>query len=137
MELKKIYNKLIPVKGFIALTIWPYIFVRSDETLTKKGERHETTHALQQIEMTIVGVIMAMILFALDCGWYSLIPVGLFIEWYCIEWLIKLPFCKFNTNRAYLSISQEQEAYEHQDEIFYNDVRKHFAWLRYVFTLKD
>lgn len=137
MELKKIYNKLIPVKGFIALTICPYIFVRNDETLTKKGERHETTHAMQQIEMTVVGVIMAMILFALDCGWYSLIPVGLFIEWYCIEWLIKLPFCKFNTNRAYLSISQEQEAYEHQDEIFYNDVRKHFAWLRYVFTLKD
>lgn len=137
MELKKIYNKLIPIKGFIALTIWPYIFVRNDETLTKKGERHETTHAMQQIEMTIVGVILAMILFALDCSWYSLIPVGLFLEWYCIEWVIKLPFCKFDTNRTYFSISQEQEAYEHQDEIFYNDVRKHFAWLRYVFTLKD
>lgn len=114
--MKKIYTKHFPKKGFTALTIWPFIFVRSDskESFTKKMERHETTHALQQIECLFV----------------------LFLIIYCLEWIIKLPFCKFNKDRAYMSISFEQEAYEHQDEFGYNNVRKHFAFLKFLFTIK-
>ena len=135
MKLKKIYNKHFPVKGFIALTIWPYIFVRIGKILTERGERHETTHAKQQIEMTVVGLFLALFMFLFDCGWFSLIPVGLFIEWYCLEWIVKIPFCGFSLMKAYLSISFEQEAYDHQDEVYYNEVRKDFAWLRYIFTI--
>ena len=115
MELKKVYNKNFPLKGFTAITIWPFVFVRSDRKMyfTKKAERHETTHALQQIECLFL----------------------LFLLIYGLEWILKLPFCKFNTDRAYMSISFEQEAYEHQDEVGYNNVRKHYSWLRYLFTL--
>ncbi len=116
MKLKKIYTEHFPKKGFTALTIYPLVFVRKDrrDYFTAKAERHETTHALQQIEMLWI----------------------LFLILYALEWVIKLPFCKFDTERAYMSISFEQEAYEHQDEFGYNNVRKHFAWIRYLFTIK-
>lgn len=135
--MKKIYTKHFPIKGFAALTIWPFVFVRSDskESFTKKMERHETTHAKQQIEMTVVGLFLAISMFLFDCGWYSLIPVGLFFELYCLEWLVKLPLCGFCIKKSYLSISFEQEAYDHQDEVYYNEVRKDFAWLRFLFTI--
>lgn len=113
--MKKIYSKHIPRKGFTAMTIWPYIIVRYDrkDKFTAKIERHETTHALQQKEMLLV----------------------FFFILYGLEWVLKLPFCKFDTERAYMSISFEQEAYEHQEEVYYNEVRRHYAWAKYVFTL--
>jgi len=115
MKLKKIYTAHFPKEGFTALTIWPFIFVRKDqkEKFGKKAERHETTHALQQIEMLWI----------------------FFLILYCLEWILKLPFCKFDTNRAYMSISFEQEAYEHQDEVGYNNVRRNYAFRKYLFTL--
>lgn len=115
MKLKTIYTEHVPLKGFKAMTIWPFIFVRYDmkEKFTKKDERHEATHALQQAECLFL----------------------LFFLLYGLEWIIKLPFCKFDREKAYYSVSFEQEAYEHQAEIGYNNVRKHYAWLRYVFTL--
>lgn len=113
--MKKIYTKHFPMKGFKALTLWPFIFVREDrkDYFTAKDERHETTHAIQQVE----------------CLWL------LFLVIYGAEYVIKLPFCKFDTIRAYMSISFEQEAYEHEAETYYNEVRRHYAWLRYLFTL--
>lgn len=115
MKMKTIYTKHVPLKGFKAMTIWPFIFVRSDmkENFTKKDERHETTHALQQAECLFLPFLLL----------------------YALEWIIKLPFCKFNMDRAYMSISFEQEAYDHQAEVYYNEVRWHYAWTRYIFTL--
>ena len=117
MELKTIYTAHFPKKGFTALTICPYVFVRSDEKqrFTKKVERHETTHALQQIEML----------------WL------LFFVWYGLEYLIKIVICKFDSDRAYFSVSFEQEAYACQNKFSYNDTRKHYAWIKYLFTLKQ
>ena len=115
MELKKIYTKHFPKKGYTALTLWPFVFVRSDmrKKFTKKVERHETTHALQQIE----------------CLWIFFLII------YGLEYIIKVPFCRFDTERAYMSISFEQEAYEHQEEVYYNEVRRRYAWAKYIFTL--
>lgn len=98
------------------MTIWPFMFVRKDqkEKFTKRTERHETTHALQQMECMILP----------------------FFILYGLEWLIKLPFCKFDTDRAYTSISFEQEAYEHQSEALYNKERRHYAWIKKIFTIK-
>lgn len=137
VKLRQIITGGFPFKGYTALTIYPFVFVREDERnrFTKKVERHETTHALQQIEMLVVGVVLAVTLLCCGYGWYSLIPIPLFFELYFAEWLIKIPFCRFDTDRAYMSISTEQEAYEHQEEVYYNEVRRHYAWAKYVFTL--
>ena len=139
MDMEVVYRKHFPFKGFTALTMWPVIFVRADrkEKFTYKVLRHETTHALQQIECYVLGWLLALAMILAGFEWWSLVPIGLFFELYAIEWLLKLPFCKFNGKRAYLSISTEQEAYEHQDEFGYNNVRKHFVWIKYVFTIKN
>ena len=52
MDMEVVFRKHFPFKGFTALTMWPVIFVRADrkEKFTDKVLRHETTHALQQIE---------------------------------------------------------------------------------------
>ena len=130
----KVYNDIIPFDGFLAMTLYPWIFINNDEKdkFDKTAERHENTHGLQQVETTLLGDLVAFILFLVGCGWYSLIAVGLFFEIYLLEYLIKFLL----TSNAYRSISFEQEAYDHEDEVYYNEVRKHFAWIRYIFKLK-
>ena len=105
------------MKGFKALTIYPFVFVRKDCALrfSAMDERHETTHAIQQLETLWV----------------------LFFLIYCLEWLLKLPFCKFNTKKAYYSISFEQEAYNNQTDREYNSMRGFWNWTGYVFTIKE
>ena len=51
-------------------------------------------------------------------------------------YIIKIVICKFDSDRAYFSISFEQEAYAGQNKFSYNDTRKHYAWIKYLFTLK-
>lgn len=138
MKLKKIYNKHFPVKGFIALTICPYVFVREDrrEKYNDDADRHEHTHAKQQVECLILGVFLALSLWMIGCGWCSLIPLPLFFEVYFLEWLIKIPFCKFDFDRAYMSISFEWEAYAFQNDKYYNKLRKPFTWVNVLFTIK-
>ena len=115
MKIKKIYTKHFPMKGFTALTLWPFVFIRKDrrDNFTQTAERHETTHALQQIE----------------CLWIFFLII------YGLEYIIKLPFCKFDTYRAYMSVSFEQEAYAWQSDNYYNKVRPHYEWRYYIFSL--
>ena len=37
MKLKVVYNKYIPLKGFVALTLWPWIFVRKESGRERKS----------------------------------------------------------------------------------------------------
>lgn len=115
MKLKRVYCKHFPFSGYLALTLYPWVFIREGarQRYTPTVNRHETTHALQQIELL----------------WL------LFFILYGLEWLIKIPFCKFNTHDAYKSISFEQEAYTNQGKVDYNKKRRHYAWVKYVFKL--
>ena len=103
-----VQNNIIPFKGFKAITIWPFIFCR--QILKDVDVNHELIHAKQQQEMLIV----------------------LFYIWYVTEWLIRL-IIYWNTEEAYRNFSFEQEAYDNETERCYLDVRKHFAWVRYIF----
>lgn len=109
--MKKIYNNIIPFKGFTAMTLWPFIFVRNYETWKFSGEteRHEEIHGEQQKEMLIV----------------------FFLIWYGIEWFVKLCYYR-NRMTAYKNISFEREAYANQHDAAYTDNRKPFAWIRYI-----
>ena len=126
MKLKKIYSKYIPFKGYQAITILLWMVVRKEykNSLPWWVECHETTHLKQEIEMLFIFF---------------------YIE-YCIEYIVKfftiffigLIHFKFDISfyRAYESLAVEQEAFEHQDELYYNEVRKHYAWIKYIFKLK-
>lgn len=114
--MKVIYNKLVPVGDLVAMTVFPFIFVRKDRRgrYTSTVHRHEKTHALQQRELLLLP----------------------FLVLYGLEWIIKLPLCRFDRQRAYRSISFEQEAYATQNEIDYNMIRRNYAWRKYIFTLE-
>lgn len=104
-------NNIIPLKGFTAITLWPFIFVRKDEKkyYTDAVERHEHIHGEQQKEMLIV----------------------FFLLWYGVEWLIKLCYYR-NSMTAYKNISFEREAYANQHDVTYTDSHKPFAWIMYI-----
>lgn len=136
MKANIIYNKIIPFKGFKAITIWPWVFVRSDASMfTDKDKRHETTHLEQQLEVMVVAAIIAVSLSLADViswWWCFVIPVSFYLI-YVLEWIIRIPFCGFDSRLAYYNISTEQEAYLHEDDLSYNYERKRFAWVKYLF----
>ena len=55
----KIVNPFIPMSGYTAMTVWPFVFVRTGlaHRYSKVADRHENIHARQQVEM-LGGVSM-------------------------------------------------------------------------------
>ena len=49
-----IRNKLIHFKGFKAITIWPFIFVRKGCSFDEVDLNHENIHGRQQLELLII-----------------------------------------------------------------------------------
>lgn len=137
MKIRLVFNDIIPFKGFKAITIWPWVFVRNDamSKWTLDDERHETTHLKQQLEVLLVALEIALVLDVLDViswWWLFLVPFTFYVL-YVIEWLVRIPICGFDTKLAYYNISTEQEAYLHQGDMPYNYERRDFAWCKYLF----
>lgn len=108
--MKVIINKLIPMKGYIAMTTWPFIFAKKE--LDKYTLNHENIHGEQQKELLIL----------------------VFIFLYCLEYIIKLCIT-FNHNKAYKSISFEQEANRYENDLNYIFTRHHYTWVKYIFKV--
>lgn len=133
MKVKVIFNDIIPFKGFMAMCVWPFIFVRND-AMTRYGvfaSNHEQIHGEQQKEMLVVGSLMAVLAFLVGCGWCSLLALPLFFWWYGIEWLFRIVQYK-DAHTAYRNISFEREAYSNESDLGYLTHRKRFAWIHYL-----
>ena len=116
--MKIIYNKVIPFPGYIAITICKWIFARIEyKELSAETVNHEGIHMAEEDDFII-----------------PILKYVIFYSWYVLEWLLKLPTALFGYN-AYRSISFEQEAYAHEDDLNYLKTRKRFNWLKYVFKL--
>lgn len=115
-QLKKVYNRFIPFKGFNAITILKWMFIREEYfgILPWYTENHENIHYAQEREL-------------------GYIPFYLL---YGIEYLIKLLFT-WNFMKAYVSVSFEQEAYFNMYDFNYLVKRKHYEWLRYLFKINN
>ena len=131
MYYKIIKNNIIPFKGYKAMALWPYIFVRKGADFGAVEQNHECIHLHQQVETTIAGAVIALIMLLAGAGWWSLMPLGLFYELYGIEFVIKLFTKGFNGDKAYRNISFEREAYTNEADKNYLDNRQGFAWLEY------
>lgn len=110
--LRIIYNNIIPVKNFTALTLLPFIFVRSSYKgkLSTVIENHEKIHLRQQAEMLVI----------------------FFLIWYVVEYVIRWICYGFNHGKAYKNISFEREAYKKQSNLDYPRTRKHYAFLNFL-----
>ena len=104
-----IHNKLIPFKGFQALTMWPFLFIRGKRNLSKKVLNHENIHAAQQKELCIVFFYLV----------------------YFVSWIIGL--CKGKSSKeAYRDICFEREAKDHETDYLYLENRPFWNWVTYT-----
>lgn len=118
--MKIISNKYIPWKGYKYINLFGILFTRKDShiILSARDYTHEYIHTLQMKELGYIG----------------------FYILYFIEYLFKWIFClfkdtsKYNFNYQYRSISFEQEAYYNENNPSYLNTRKHYTWLKYIFT---
>ena len=130
--MKVIYNKFIPFKGFYAITIIKWIFVREEcryldgSSVYNKMVNHESIHEQQILDFTpktfpswlryIIGSICFYLLYGL-------------------EWLFKLIPCLITKKSAYRSLCAEQEAYKNEKNFDYIKNRSKLSWLKKIFTL--
>lgn len=132
MKTKVIFNDTIPFKGFIAMCLWPFIFVRNNAAshYNTVANNHEHIHAEQQKEMLLVGIVLAAIGYVF-VGLWALLFAPLFFWWYGIEYLYRL--CQYrDTKKAYRNISTEREAYANEKDLTYLTNRRRFAWTKYL-----
>ncbi|MCP1994900.1 hypothetical protein [Flavobacterium sp. HSC-61S13] len=97
-------------KGFVGITIYPYIIFkkeasREDVILIA----HEKIHIKQQLELLVI----------------------FFYIWYAVEFLIKIIQLK-DKGKAYRAISFEREAYQHQADLNYLAHRNFASFLKYI-----
>lgn len=107
-ELKIVYSKHFPWRGYIAITILRWCIVRKSakERFTCETYTHESIHYAQERELWYIGFY---ILYALFFLW----------ELRCFSW-----------HHAYRNIAFEREAYAHQGDRDYLANRKKFAWVK-------
>lgn len=106
-----IYNKLIPFKGYVAMTIFPFIFARKEyKPIGKRTINHESIHLRQQMELLVIP----------------------FFIWYITEYLFRaIRYWSFK--KAYKNISFEKEAFTNdKDDHYLEETRKPFEFLHYL-----
>ena len=105
----KVYNSIIPFKGYLAINLFGVLFVRKEfKGLIERDptiENHEAIHTAQMRELLYV----------------------FFYIIYFFEWVYRLIFY---TKTAYKGISFEKEAYTNQNNLYYLKTRKHYAMWR-------
>ena len=130
--MKVIYNKFIPPKGFYAITIIKWIFVRNEykhldgSSIYNKMINHESIHEQQILDFTPDAFP----------SWlrYSIGSICFYLL-YVLEWLFKLIPCLITKKDAYKSLCAEQEAYKNERNFNYIKNRLKLTWLRKIFTL--
>lgn len=138
MKLFRIDNSYLPLKGFRCLTALCLLLVRNDlETPINEQElRHECIHAMQQFELLVVALLLALIVIPLagiGWAWLAVVPLVPFLL-YGFCWLLELLLSP--RGQAYRNICFETEAIYNEADPDYLRNRKPFAWVRYISNAK-
>ena len=107
--IKSDFAKHITLGFATAITLYPFVVVRKHTKLSKTLVVHEKIHLQQQTEMLILA----------------------FYIWYFLEYLFRYIVYR-NHYLAYKNISFEKEAYENENDVFYLQKRKKYAWFSYL-----
>lgn len=133
-KVKLIYSKILPFSGFYCMNLFGYLIRREkykNTPISQTTLNHETIHTLQSEDFIPNKKNDKFIWFI---NWI------IFYLLYIIEWFIKVICNIFYWKiRAYRSISFEQEAYNNQNNLGYQEVRDRFAWAKHIFkfVLRD
>ena len=120
-----VQQQFLPPKGFSAMNLFGFIWTR-EKNITENTLRHEAIHTLQARSLLYVGHYLL----------------------YGVEFAVKFAICLFGgqkgqgglmkrvkeaNDRAYYSVSLEQEAYFNSRNLNYRAERKRFAFAKYIF----
>ena len=109
-DLKIIYSKYLPFKGFRAINLFGIVFARKEQAeLSRQIINHELIHTRQMLELMVIG----------------------FYVWYVTEWIIKWIIYK-DRFAAYRNIGFEREAFDNDRNLDYLKYRKWYGFARYV-----
>ena len=131
-NMKVIYNKFIPFKGFYAITIIKWIFVREEYkyldglSIYDKMINHESIHEQQILDFT-PKIFPSWLRYTIGSICFYLL--------YGLEWLFKLIPCLIKNKSAYRSLCAEQEAFKNEADSNYINKREKLAWLKKIFRL--
>ena len=131
-NMKVIYNKFIPFKGFYAITIIKWIFVREEYryldglSVYNKMINHESIHEQQILDFT-PKIFPKWLRYTIGSICFYLL--------YGLEWLFKLIPCLIKNKSAYRSLCAEQEAFKNEADSNYINKREKLAWLKKIFRL--
>ena len=131
-NMKVIYNKFIPFKGFYAITIIKWIFVREEYkyldglSVYDKMINHESIHEQQILDFT-PKIFPKWLRYTIGSICFYLL--------YGLEWLFKLIPCLIKNKSAYRSLCAEQEAFKNEVDSNYINKREKLAWLKKIFRL--
>ena len=131
-NMKVIYNKFIPFKGFYAITIIKWIFVREEYkyldglSVYDKMINHESIHEQQILDFT-PKIFPKWLRYTIGSICFYLL--------YGLEWLFKLIPCLIKNKSAYRSLCAEQEAFKNEADSNYINKREKLAWLKKIFRL--
>ena len=130
--MKVIYNKFIPPKGFYAITIIKWIFVRDKykyldgSSIYNKMINHESIHEQQILDFT-PETFPSWLRYTIGSICFYLL--------YGLEWLFKLIPCLIKNKSAYRSLCAEQEAFKNEADSNYINKREKITWLKKIFRL--
>lgn len=149
MKLKKIlpicvYNRVIPIVGFIAMNILCFLFIRKEYKgnkvkLTEEFFIHEGIHSIQQLELLLSSlIIMTINILVFDISWWWLLS-SIFIPFiiYSICWIIEIILPPYNS--AYKNICFESEAIYNECDLEYIGKKRKlfdFSFLKYISNKK-
>lgn len=103
-------SKYLVPKGFLGITIFPFVFLNSSELKLKQTLiNHEHIHLRQQLELLVIPFYVV----------------------YGLEFFIRLLQFK-NWDMAYKNISFEREAYDKEEELDYLKHRNIWSFLKYL-----
>lgn len=149
MKLKKIlpiciYNKIVPITGFIAMNILCFLFIRKEYKgnkfkLTEEFFNHEGIHSIQQLELLLASlIIMTIVILVFDISWWWLL-FSILIPFiiYGICWIIEIILPPYNS--AYKNICFESEAIYNECDLEYIGKKRklfNFSFLKYISNKK-
>lgn len=129
-----IYNNLIPLKGYTAVTLWPLVFARKGaKPLKSHVESHEKIHLRQQLEVLVASAaVLAVVIWLMGWSWWwMLASLAVYYAGYGLDYAVRRILYSSHIE-AYRNIACEQEAYQNQYYCAYLQQRRPFAWIKYI-----
>lgn len=118
-------NKYIPLPGNKCIFLFGILFVKNNAKIDDVTINHESIHSRQFVELMALSAVVLIII----QWWLIFFAPFAFYVWYIVEWLVRLP-----KGNAYRSISFEREAYTNENDMEYLSNRKHFAFMKYLWS---